>query len=66
MVSRRRFLQAGSITAGVALAAVPSALQAEEACAPLPPSIASLKSMKDLAKPIAVDERAGGRRKRGN
>ncbi|MGA9813610.1 MAG: Xaa-Pro peptidase family protein [Terriglobales bacterium] len=63
MVSRRRFLQAGSITAGVALAAVPSALQAEEACAPLPPSIASLKSMKDLAKPIAVDERAARQEK---
>jgi Xaa-Pro aminopeptidase len=63
MVSRRRFLQAGTITAGAALAAIPSSLQAEDACAPLPPSIASLKSMKDLAKPITVNERAARQEK---
>ena len=39
------------------------ALRAEDACAPLPPSIASLKSMKDLAKPITVDERAARQEK---
>jgi Xaa-Pro aminopeptidase len=63
MVSRRRFLQAGTITAGAALAAVPPSLQAEDACAPLPPSIASLKSMKDLVKPITVNERAARQEK---
>jgi Xaa-Pro dipeptidase len=63
MLSRRRFLQAGTITAGAALAPHTPALRAEDACAPLPPSIASLKSMKDLAKPISVDERAGRQEK---
>jgi Xaa-Pro dipeptidase len=58
MVSRRRFLQAGTITAGAALAAFPSSLQAEDKRAPLPSSIANLKSMKDLAKPISLEERA--------
>jgi Xaa-Pro dipeptidase len=64
MVSRRRFLQAGTITAGASLAAFTSPLQAEEqASPPLPPSIASLKSMKDLAKPITVEERAARQEK---
>ncbi len=58
MVSRRRFLRAGTITAGAALAAFPSSLEAEDKCAPLPPSIANLKSMRDMAKPISVEERA--------
>ena len=51
--SRRRFLQSGATAA--AIVAVPSAASAE--CGPLPPSIASLKSMKDQAVPISVDER---------
>lgn len=63
MVSRRRFLQAGTITAGASLAAFTSPLRADDACAPLPPSIARLKSMKDLAKPITVDERAARQEK---
>ena len=63
MVSRRRFLQAGTITAGASLAAFSPSLRAEEACAPLPPSVANLKSMKDLAKPITVDERAARQEK---
>jgi Xaa-Pro dipeptidase len=58
MFSRRRFLQAGTITAGASLAVFSPALRAEDECAPLPPSIAALKSMKDLAKPITVEERA--------
>jgi Xaa-Pro dipeptidase len=58
VISRRRFLQAGTLTAGASFAARPSSLGAAETCAPLPPSIANLKSMKDLAKPITVDERA--------
>lgn len=60
MLSRRRFLQAGTMTAGTSLVA--SSLSAHTG-ASLPPSIASLKSMKDLAKPIAVDERAARQEK---
>jgi Xaa-Pro dipeptidase len=50
--SRRHFLQAGATAAA---AAVSSTASAE--CGPLPPSIASLKSMKDQAVPITVEER---------
>jgi Xaa-Pro dipeptidase len=57
MFSRRRFLQAGTFTTGASLAAFSSPLNAEDACAPLPPSIASLKSMRDQARPITVEER---------
>ena len=63
MVSRRRFLQAATVTAGAGLAAFTPSLHAEEPCAPLPPSIASLKSMKDLAHPITVNERAARQEK---
>jgi Xaa-Pro dipeptidase len=63
MVSRRHFLQAGTITAGASLAAFTSPLYAEDACAPLPPSIPILKSMKDKARPITVDERAARQEK---
>ena len=55
MVSRRRFLQVGTVAAGVTLAG--HSVHAEEKSAPLPPSIANLKSMKDQAKPITRDER---------
>lgn len=63
MVSRRRFLQAGTIAAGASLVTLPPSLRAEAECAPLPPSIARLKSMKDLATPITVDERAARQEK---
>jgi Xaa-Pro dipeptidase len=56
MVSRRRFLQAGTIAAGTSMAAVAPPLRADEASS-LPPSIARLKSMKDQARPITSDER---------
>jgi Xaa-Pro dipeptidase len=57
MISRRRFLEAGTIS-GVALAAGPLARAAStDSCAPLPPSIAALKSWKDQAIPITKDER---------
>src|SRR5882724_11504052 len=56
MVSRRRFLQAGTIAAATSMAAVAPPLRADEASS-LPPSIASLKSMKNQAKPITSDER---------
>ena len=52
--SRRRFLQVGSTAAAVAM--LPSTASAQGNSA-LPPSIASLKSMKDQAVPITVDER---------
>src|SRR6202049_3137002 len=57
MFSRRRFLQVGAITAGASLAALAPSLSAEEASSSLPPSIASLKSMKEQAKPVTADER---------
>jgi Xaa-Pro dipeptidase len=63
MVSRRRFLQAATVTAGTSLAALAPQLRAEERCPPLPPSIVSLKSMKDLARPVTVDERAARQEK---
>jgi Xaa-Pro dipeptidase len=57
MISRRSFLGAGTIS-GVALAAGPWARAASaDSCAPLPPSIAALKSWKDQAIPITKDER---------
>jgi Xaa-Pro dipeptidase len=56
MISRRHFLQTATVTTG--LAVFTPSLRSEEPCAPMPPSIASLKSMKDLAHPITVDERA--------
>ena len=63
MVSRRRFLQAATVTAGTTLAATTPQLRAEESSAPLPLSISRLKSMKDLAHPITVDERAARQEK---
>jgi Xaa-Pro dipeptidase len=55
MISRRRFVQIGSMSGAVLGVAALAA--AEEAPSPLPPSIAALKSMKDQAKPITVEER---------
>lgn len=53
-LSRRSFLQTGSIAAAGLVA--PS-VSAEECIPALPPSIANLKSMKDQAAPITVGER---------
>jgi Xaa-Pro dipeptidase len=58
MISRRRFVQAGAV-ASVALSAGPLARAADNACSPLPPSIAALKSWKDRAIPITKEERLG-------
>ena len=57
MPSRRRFLQVGTVTA--AALAAQSVAQERHQPKPekLPPSIASLKSMKDQAKPITREER---------
>ncbi len=63
MFSRRRFLQAGTLATGASFAAFPPSPSPEDACAPLPPSIANLKSMKDQAKPITVEERTARQEK---
>jgi Xaa-Pro dipeptidase len=56
MVSRRRFLQTGSLAAGVsvALSAVAHAADGDKA---LPPAIATLRTMRGDAKPITIEER---------
>lgn len=57
MISRRKFLELSATSAGVAALAAPK-LRAESQDAPLPPSIAALKSRKDEATPITREERA--------
>jgi len=61
MISRRGFVQAGA----VATLGAGSLIYAETdtPCAPLPPSIAALKSMKDQATPITKEERAARQEK---
>jgi len=58
MISRRRFLEVGGVTAGMAVASplVPAAA-AESKDASLPPSLAKLKSRKSEATPITREER---------
>src|SRR5262249_43212049 len=56
MVSRRRFLQAGALTAALPIAPSSAGWAADDAS--LPPSIAKLKSRKNEAAPISVEERA--------
>ncbi len=63
MFSRRRFLQAGTIAAGAGITEFVPALNAEDSSCSLPPSIASLKSMKDQATPITAGERGGRQEK---
>jgi Xaa-Pro dipeptidase len=59
MISRRRFLEVGTVTAGMAAAthslAATAAAQRNDAA--LPPSLAQLKSRKSEATPITRDER---------
>jgi len=57
MLSRRRFVQLASTAAAAVTALRPSPAGAEPQAEPLPPSIASLVSMRDRAKPITSDER---------
>jgi Xaa-Pro dipeptidase len=62
MISRRRFLEVGSVTAGVAvvphsLVAAATAKTADDAS--LPPSLAQLKSRKSEAAPVTREERQG-------
>ena len=56
MLSRRRFLQAGSVAAG-ASAVLPTLAHAVEDDKSLPPAIASLKSRRGEASPISLEER---------
>jgi Xaa-Pro dipeptidase len=56
LLSRRRFLQTGSLAVGVG-AVLPSLARASEDDKNLPPSIAALKSLRSEAKPITVEER---------
>lgn len=61
MTTRRRFL-ASSLLASAAASFAPAKLFArshphDQQCAPLPPAISGLKSMKDDARPISKDER---------
>jgi Xaa-Pro dipeptidase len=58
MISRRRFLEVGSVTAGLSVA--PHSLMAsaaEKDDSSLPPSLAQLKSRKNEATPITREER---------
>jgi Xaa-Pro dipeptidase len=59
MVSRRHFLQLGTVTAGSTLAATWLGEPAPDnrPCAPLPRSIANLKSLAAEAHPITLEER---------
>jgi len=62
MVSRRRFLQTGSLAAGVSVA-LPTLAKAAEGYKPLPPVIAALRTLRGEAKPITVEECAGRQEK---
>src|SRR6478752_489949 len=59
MISRRKFLEAGSITAGVAMVSSVRAAASTTECSEqkLAPSIAGLKSRKSEATPITREER---------
>ncbi|MGA2981323.1 MAG: Xaa-Pro peptidase family protein [Terriglobales bacterium] len=57
MVSRRSFLQTGSLAAGASIA-LPALAQAAEGDKTLPPAIAALRTLRGEAKPITVEERA--------
>jgi Xaa-Pro dipeptidase len=56
LISRRRFLQTGSVAAGIS-AVLPELAAASSNAQQLPPSIAALTSMREQAKPITLDER---------
>src|SRR6266571_8645043 len=59
MISRRRFLEVGGVTAGMAVAshALAAGTSADGEDASLPPSLAQLKSRKSEATPITREER---------
>jgi Xaa-Pro dipeptidase len=62
MISRRRFLQTGSLAAGVS-AVLPTLAHAAEADKSLPPAIAALRTLRGEAKPITIEERAARQEK---
>ena len=55
MVSRRHFLQTSSLAAGIALPALAHSAENDKS---LPPAIAALRTRREEAKPITVEERA--------
>jgi Xaa-Pro dipeptidase len=57
MLSRRKFFQVAGVAASIPLASRLLLAQDDAACGTLPPSIANLKSLRDQAKPISVEER---------
>jgi Xaa-Pro dipeptidase len=57
MISRRHFVQLGSMSGAVLGVSSFAQGGAEESQSALPPSISALKSMKEQAKPITLDER---------
>jgi Xaa-Pro aminopeptidase len=57
LFSRRRFLKTGSLAAGVG-AVLPKLAGASESGPQLPPSVAALKTLREEAKPITLDERS--------
>ena len=68
MVSRRRFLQTGSIAAGIAALptlshAADQAADANNDAKSLPPAIAALRTLQGEAKPITVEERSARQEK---
>jgi Xaa-Pro dipeptidase len=62
MVSRRRFLQTGSLAAGVSVA-LPTLARTGECDQSLPPAVAALRTLRAEAKPITVEERAARQEK---
>jgi Xaa-Pro dipeptidase len=62
VISRRSFLQTGSLAAGVSVALPPLA-HAAEVDKSLPPAIAALPTLRGEAKPITIEERAGRQEK---
>ena len=62
MISRRRFLQTGSLAAGASVA-LTSLAHAAEADKSLPPAIAALRTLRGEATPITIEERAGRQEK---
>jgi Xaa-Pro dipeptidase len=57
MISRRRFLEVSSVTAGMAAASRSLGSASDDADASLPPSLSKLKSRKSEATPISREER---------
>jgi Xaa-Pro dipeptidase len=62
MISRRRFLQSGSVVAGIS-AALPILSQAVDDDKSLPPAIAALPTRAAEARPITIEERAARQEK---